>query len=236
MLQVDMSASTRESFGKGAMRRLRVSGNTPAVLYGNDKDVMALQLETAPFLKTLFQINRKNAVVNLSINGDDTRHVMMKEIQTDPVDDSLIHADFFEINLQAPKRFTVAIEFEGKAKGEDLGGQLVVHNSLIILEGMPLDIPDVITVDVSDLDMRESILFSDVKLPENVTIVTDGSGLCVEVISARAAAAAASAADAAAAAAADADAAAVAEAAAGEGAVVAEAADVSADDSTETES
>lgn len=236
MLQVDMSASTRESFGKGAMRRLRVSGKTPAVLYGNDKDVMALQLETAPFLKTLFQISRKNAVVNLSINGDDTRHVMMKEIQTDPVNDSLIHADFFEINLQAPKRFTVAIEFEGKAKGEDLGGELVVHNSLIEVEGAPLDIPDVITVDVSGLDTRESMLFSDLKLPENVTIVADGSELCVEVISARAAAAAHAAESAAMEAAEAADEVAVAEAAAGETAVVAETVEASADASTETES
>ena len=56
MLQVDVTASKRDSFGKCAMRRLRVSGNTPAVLYGNDKDVMPLQLETTPFLKSLFQI------------------------------------------------------------------------------------------------------------------------------------------------------------------------------------
>ncbi len=190
MIQVDMSASTRENFGKGAMRRLRVSGNTPAVLYGNDKNVMALQLETASFLKTLFQISRKNALVNLSINGSDTRHVMMKEIQTDPVDDSLIHADFFEINLQTPKCFTVALELEGKAKGEDLGGKLIVYSSLVEVEGLPLDIPDVITLDVSDLDIRDTVKVADIKLPENITMITDGSGLCVEVISARAAAAA----------------------------------------------
>ncbi|MCF8055203.1 MAG: 50S ribosomal protein L25 [Desulfocapsa sp.] len=227
MLQVDMSASMRESFGKGAMRRLRVSGKTPAVLYGNDKDVLALQLDTKTFLKNLFKISRKNAVVNLSINGGDTRHVMMKEIQTDPVNDSLIHADFFEINLQAPKRFTVAIEYEGKAKGEDLGGEMVVHNSLIVVEGLPLDIPDVLSVDVSGLNVNESIHYSDIKLSESVTIVTAGSDLCVEVISARAAAAAHAAADAAANAAEAADEAAVAEAAAGESAAIPEVEDAS---------
>ena len=120
MLQVDMSASIRESFGKGAMRRLRVSGNTPAVLYGNDKDVTSLQLETKPFLKTLYQISRKNAVVNLSVDGD-THHVMMREIQTDPVNDSLIHADFFEINLETARTFSVNIELVGKAIGVDRG-------------------------------------------------------------------------------------------------------------------
>jgi len=183
MIQVDISASKRDSFGKCAMRRLRVSGNTPAVLYGNGKDVMALQLETTPFLKSLFQISRKNAIVNLSIIGDDTpRHVMMREIQTDPVDDSLIHADFFEINLQAPSAFTVPIEFVGTAKGTDLGGELVIRKANIQVEGLPLDVPDTFSVDISDLAIGDSIAYSAIGLPDNLKMVSDASALCVEVV------------------------------------------------------
>lgn len=204
MLQVDMSASVRESFGKGAMRRLRVSGNTPAVLYGNDKDVTSLQLETKSFLKNLYQISRKNAVVNLSVDGD-TRHVMMREVQTDPVTDSLIHADFFEINLDTPRTFSVKIEFVGKPIGVDRGGEMVTHNTVISLEGAPLDIPDVVSVDVSGIDAGETILFSNIELPANTKMVSNGDILCVEVISAKAAAALAAAGEAADAAAAEAD-------------------------------
>jgi len=214
MLQVDMSASIRESFGKGAMRRLRVSGNTPAVLYGNDKAVTSLQLETKPFLRTLYQISRKNAVVNLSVDGD-TRHVMMREIQTDPVDDSLIHADFLEINLETARTFSVNIKLVGKAIGVDRGGVLVTHTTVIKIEGAPLDIPDTLTVDVSDLDTGESILFSNVEMPANTKMISDGDIVCVEVISAKAAAALAAAGDAADAAAAEADEAAAAAAADG---------------------
>jgi len=184
MLQVDVSASTRDSFGKCAMRRLRVSGNTPAVLYGNDKDTVALQIETKPLLKSLFQINRKNAIVNLSINGGDTRHVMMREIQTDPVDDSLIHADFFEVNLQAPTTFIVPIEFTGTAKGSDLGGVLICHNSTIQVEGLPLEVPDNVSVDISDLAIGDSIAYSVVELPANVKMLSNASDLCVAVVDA----------------------------------------------------
>ncbi len=214
MLQVDMSASIRESFGKGAMRRLRVSGNTPAVLYGNDKDVTSLQLDTKPFLKTLYQISRKNAVIKLSIDGD-TRHVMMREIQTDPVTDSLIHADFLEINLDTARMFSVKLEITGTAIGVDRGGELVPHCLVIDVEGAPLDVPDTITVDVTNLDAGESILFSDITMPGSVKMVSDGNEICVEVISAKAAAALAAAGDAAEAAAAEADEAAVAAAADG---------------------
>ncbi len=182
MLQVDMSASKRESSGKGAMRRLRVSGNTPAVLYGNNNEVYSLQLETAPFLKSLFQINRKNAVVNLSINGENTRHVLVREIQTDPVHDTLIHADFYEIDVMKARRFTVPVELTGKAKGLEFGGEMVTHKAAVELEGAPLDIPDVVKVDVSDLDIGDSICFSEMGIPANVKMVADGSSLCVEVI------------------------------------------------------
>jgi large subunit ribosomal protein L25 len=184
MFQVDVTASKRENFGKCAMRRLRVDGNTPAVLYGNDKDVMALQLETAPFLKSLFQISRKNAVVNLSIDGGDTRHVMMKEIQTDPVDDSLIHADFFEIDLQTPKSFAVPIELTGTAKGTDLGGVLTVHNPTIQVEGLPLEIPDNFSVDISDLGIGDSIAYSAIEVSGNVKMISDASNLFVEITTA----------------------------------------------------
>ncbi len=182
MIQVDMSASKREKFGKCAMRRLRVSGNTPAVLYGNKKDPLALQLETGAFLKTLFQISRKNAVVNLAINGDETRHVMMREIQTDPVDDSLIHADFLEIDLDVVKPFTVNVILEGMAKGVGLGGELVVHASAMKIEGAPLDIPDTVTVDISGLDIGDSVKFSDIKLADNLKMLSSTEAVCVEVV------------------------------------------------------
>lgn len=235
MLQVDMSASRRESFGKGAMRRLRVSGNTPAVLYGNDKDVLSLQLETKPFLKTLYQISRKNAVVTLSINDDDTRHVMVREIQTDPVTDSLVHADFLEINLDTTRKFSVVVELTGKAKGVDGGGELVTHNLSAVLEGRPMDIPDVLVVDVSALESDQNIQFSDIQMPANVTLASDGNIVCVEVISAKAAAALAAAGEAADAAAAEADEASAAEAADG-GAETADVAVVGGEEDSEAES
>lgn len=184
MFQVDVAASKRENFGKCAMRRLRGDGNTPAVLYGNNKDVMALQLETVPFVKSLFQISRKNAIVNLSIDGGDTRHVMMKEIQTDPVDDSLVHADFFEIDLQTPKSFAVPIELTGTAKGTDLGGELTIHNSTVQVEGLPLEIPDTVSVDISDLAIGDSIAYSAIEFSGNVTMLSDASDIFVEITTA----------------------------------------------------
>src|SRR5665647_3138869 len=89
MLQQEMSASVRKDFGKGAMRRLRMAGKTPGIIYGTGREPVALQFETLPLVKQLLKIRRRNAVITLNIEGDSSRHVLIKELQTDPVRDTL---------------------------------------------------------------------------------------------------------------------------------------------------
>ena len=123
MLQFDIDAKTRSTFGKGAARQLRRSGKTPAVLYGAGNQNLPLELETKPFTKTLLTIQAQNAVISLKIlDSKDKRvhHVMVKEVQVDPVKDSLVHADFYEIDIEKPLTLSVPLKFTGKAM-EGLG-------------------------------------------------------------------------------------------------------------------
>ncbi len=189
MLQVDITARVRKSFGKGAARTLRMSGWTPANLYGPNLEPMALELETKPFMKALLSIHRKNAVINLDIDEDgkiSKRHVITKEIQTDPVQDSLVHADFYEISLEKPITLSVPIKYTGKAKGVDLGGDLHTHIHRLHLKGKVLDLPDYVQIDVSPLGVGESLTCKDIKLPENVLLQEKESTVCVAVTGAAA--------------------------------------------------
>lgn len=182
MLQQEMSASVRKDFGKGAMRRLRMAGNTPAVLYGIGREALALQLETLPLVKKLLKIQRRNAVITLNVEGDSSRHVLIKELQTDPVRDTLIHADFYEIHLDMPRRFTVDLVVTGTAKGVDIGGILEVVSRSVIVEGNPLDVPDTIEVDVTDLAIGDNFLVSNLALPGNITMITSADAVCVTIL------------------------------------------------------
>jgi len=176
-----MSAVIRKDFGKGPMRQLRIAGNTPAVLYGSGREVLALQLETLPLVKQLLKLQRRNAVITLNIEGDSSRHVLIKEIQTDPVRDTLIHADFYEIDLNKPRKFTVDLVIKGSAKGIDLGGILEVAANRVDVEGNPLDIPDNIEVDVTDLAIGDSFLVSNLQLPGNIKMLTSADTVCVTI-------------------------------------------------------
>lgn len=181
MLQQEMTASIRKDFGKGAMRRLRMAGNTPAVVYGAGRESLTLQLETLPLVKQLLKIQRRNAVITLNIEGDSPRHVLIKELQTDPVRDTLIHADFYEIPLDKARQFTVDLVVSGAAKGVDLGGIMEIVSRKVVVEGNPLDIPDTIGVDVTDLAIGDNFLVSALALPDNVKMVTPADAICVTI-------------------------------------------------------
>jgi large subunit ribosomal protein L25 len=182
MLQQEMTASVRKDFGKGAMRRLRMAGKTPGIIYGTGREPVALQFETLPLVKQLLKIRRRNAVITLNIEGDSSRNVLIKELQTDPVRDTLIHADFYEIPLDKPRRFTVDLVVTGAAKGVDVGGILEVVSKKVVVEGNPLDIPDTMEVDVTDLAIGDDYLVSNLALPANIEMITSADAVCVSII------------------------------------------------------
>lgn len=184
MLQLEINASIRKSFGKGAARTLRTKGQTPAVVYGRESEPLALQLESRPLSKALLGVHRQNYVVNLNINdgvSTSTRSVITKEIQSDPVTDAIVHADFYEISLDSPMTFTVPVRITGKAKGVDMGGELHVGLTKISMRGKALDIPDFVEIDVTGLGLGDSLSSKDISIPEGVALVGDGDAVLVSV-------------------------------------------------------
>ncbi len=181
MLQYDLSAQVRNKFGKGANRCLRSSGATPAVLYGSHIEPVHLQFNCKDLTHTLLQMQRRNAIFNLDVDGV-KRHVMVKEIQTKPVDDSLLHVDFHEIKLDASIVLEVPVKFSGKAKGVDLGGELHIGLPSVTLQGQPLDIPDFIEVDISALNIGDQIICDSLTIPANIEIKNDKDAVCIAVV------------------------------------------------------
>jgi len=187
MLQYEMAANVRGKFGKGAARTLRAAGKTPAVVYGPKLEPTALELETKPFTKTLIDIQRRNAVINLNIEGGSdkaSRQVMIKELQVDPIDNSLIHADFYEISLEKPMTLIVPLKYIGKAKGVDMGGDLEVSVTELPVSGRVMDIPDQIEVDITSLGIGERLTAKDLTVPANITLQVKGDMACVAVMAA----------------------------------------------------
>ena len=185
MLQVEMDASVRKVKGKGAMRQLRSKGLTPAVVYGADAEALPVELETQPLYQKLLSIYRRNAVVTLKLDDGSTKYVLVQDIQTDPIKDTLVHADFLEIDVDKPRVFNVAIRFTGDAVGVDLGGVLNVVQETVAVEAAPLDIPDIFEVDITNLNIGDSIKIETIEIPDNLKLISDPESTCISIVSAK---------------------------------------------------
>lgn len=181
MIQVEMSAAVRTSSGKGAMRRLRSAGKTPAIVYGKGAAALPLELDSKSLMHQLLEIYHYNAVVTLKIDGQNDRHVLVGEVQTDPIRDTLVHADFCEIDIKKPRRFDVPVVFTGIAKGVDLGGEMFIEKESVTLEGLPLDIPNECSLDVTELKIGDFLNLGNIVLPESLKLISDASTVCVKV-------------------------------------------------------
>jgi len=186
-----MTASIRQNFGKGANHRLRQSGYAPAILYGQKSEPVALSMDAKVLTKALLRLHGHNAVISLDIEGEKGKkkhHVLIKDIQTDPITDSVLHVDFFEIDLDKEIILDVPVSYTGTAKGVDLGGILNIMAHTIKIKGMPLAIPDEIPVDVTPLELTShGITCGDLAIPENVSLEEEPDKVCVSVVAPKAA-------------------------------------------------
>ena len=185
MIQVDIPAAARTVFGKGESRCLRMDKKTPAVLYSKGEEALALQFDETILYKDLLFIHGRNAVVTLDIEGDSAgkRHVLVREIQKDPVQEKVLHVDFQEINLDVSRKFNVDLRLTGVAKGVDMGGDLTVSKYSVTLRGCPMDIPDEIVADITPLERGgQGLTCGDLTIPDKVEMLDNADIVCAAVI------------------------------------------------------
>jgi large subunit ribosomal protein L25 len=187
-MDATLKAEKREGRGKNEARRLRASGRIPAVLYGAEKGT-AVEIAVDPknLLRILHGEAGVNTLIGLQLDGGNTR-VLVKEYQLDPIDHELLHADFYQVAMDKTITVTVPVVLKGEAKGvKQQGGIVDFVNREIEIEVLPADIPENITVDVSELMLHEGIRVRDLKIEgAKWTSLSDADMMIVHVVPLRA--------------------------------------------------
>ncbi len=169
---VTLTAERREGRGKGAARKLRRDGMIPAVLYGHGRDTESLAIGQAEFDKVLQGGARASTVIDLALGTASVR-ALIREIQRHPTRKNVTHVDFYEIHAGEKLRLDVPLELVGSPDGvRNAGGVLEQFRREIEIEVLPRDIPERITVDVTDLRVGSSLHVSDLSVP-NARILSD---------------------------------------------------------------
>jgi large subunit ribosomal protein L25 len=176
-----IKAEKRDIFGKNASRRLRREGMIPAILYGADALNVPLTLKKQDVFMILRSDTGENTVFQVSFDSE-SRDVMIKELQRDPVTDEILHADFVHIAMDKAIRVSVSLVSVGEAVGvKTEGGFVDFVTREVEIECLPKDIPEQIEIDISGLHLRQSFKAGEITLPEGVELITSPDTILVMI-------------------------------------------------------
>jgi len=169
--QVKLKAEPRTNVGRSAVRKLRARGLIPAVMYGGHNKPQPLQVTARDINAMMSQASGENVLVELEIVGEGSgRTALVQEVQHAPVGGDIRHVDFHAISMDEMIQAEVPLEATGTAVGvKTFGGLLEQSLRALAIECLPANLPDRITVDISQLNIGDSIHVRDIQFPQGVT-------------------------------------------------------------------
>jgi large subunit ribosomal protein L25 len=178
----------RDGRGKNEARRLRAAGRIPGVVYGAKKDDKApegvpVAVDPKELLRILHSDSGANTLIKLKVDGGAQAQVMVKEYQLDPITHQLLHADFYQLAMDKAIVVTVPVHVTGTPQGvKQQGGLLDFVTREIQVECLPSDIPENISIDVSELMLHQAVRLKDVAANPKLKFVTDAETMLVHVV------------------------------------------------------
>jgi large subunit ribosomal protein L25 len=191
MQSIKLSAQKREEFGKKGAKAMRRAERIPAVVYGQGEPIN-FSLAVADVKPLIY--TPASYIVELDIEGR-TETAVMREVQFHPVREEILHMDFYRVSATKPVTIDVPVRLTGSSEGVKMGGKLVQNKRKLAVSGMLKDLPDELTVDITELGIGKTIFVGDLKY-DNLRLLTPSSTAVCAIRVTRAAAAAAAAAEA----------------------------------------
>ncbi len=166
--EVILQAKTRTATGKGAARSLRRQGQVPAVIYGHDRRAESLVVDDMALDKMLAGISAASTIVEVAVDGRAPVKVLIREIQRDPLRPAdVLHLDFFEVRADEKITLEIPVRLNGVPEGvRNFGGILEQALHTLEIEVYPADIPERVDVDVTALNIGQSLFVREVSIPK----------------------------------------------------------------------
>jgi large subunit ribosomal protein L25 len=179
--QVALAARPRAGSGKGEARALRRRGRVPAVAYGAGLDATPVSVDALELYHALHTEAGSNAIIQLDIEGD-THLALARELQRHPVRRDVLHVDFVTVSRTVKVTVEVPLVLQGEAPGVAEGGVAEQANYALHIEVLPLEVPDHIVVDISELNVGDVKRVADLTLPGGVTVLDDPDTPIVSIV------------------------------------------------------
>lgn len=187
MHQLSLAARVRENTGKGAARKLRKNKQLPAIFYGPGTESIMLTVDYPELTRITKQGKGENIILDLQIksdHGEEIRKTMLKDLMVDPVNGAYLHADFYEISMDKEITVDIPVILVNTPIGVTAGGGFLQHiRREITVSCLPDSLIDSFDIDVSEMNVGDTVHIRDIEFPEGITCSEEGH-LTVVVVSA----------------------------------------------------
>jgi large subunit ribosomal protein L25 len=182
---LELTATKRTSAGNSPSRALRREGNIPAVLYGPGSESVSLSISSLDLERALKMTSASQIIFNMTVQNaqSGSRTAMIKELQIHPMSRKFIHVDFYEISKDRKITVNVPVAVKGKSKGIEDGGMLQIIEREIEVLCLPFEVPESIQIDITDLEIGDSIHVKDLKIDGNLEIPADTNYTILTILS-----------------------------------------------------
>lgn len=186
-MEAVLEAVRRDTFGRNNAGRLRRQGRIPAVVYGGVAGkAESVSVDPKELLRILHSESGENTIITFKLDGGDTR-VVVKDYLLDPVKHELLHADFYRIAMDQVLTVTVQVQLVGDAKAAKAqGGTVDFVQREVVLQALPADIPEHISIDVTNMGLHDSVRVRDLDTGGKWTAVSDADMMIVHIVPPRA--------------------------------------------------
>ncbi len=178
-----LKANERTDLQHSSLKRLRAEGNIPAVVYGRNQESQSVYVDSVDFLKTIREVGR-NGIISLDVGGN-TTDVMLSDYQEDSIKRDILHADFIAVDMGSEITATVRLNLTGEAAGVKDGGVLQQPVHEISVTATPGNIPAAVELDVTNLQVGETLMVADLKTNNNYQINDDESLVLASILAPR---------------------------------------------------
>ena len=182
MERVKLEVRLREGRGSKDAKAMREAGDIPGVIYSQQSETEAIAINARMLRQAVG--HGMHTIFDVTVDGKKSRPALIKEFQLDPVRDRVIHVDLHEIRLDQKINTAIPVHLEGHAEGVNMGGALSQPTHELHVEALPADLIDAISVDVSALEIGQSIRLSDITAPAGITFTDDPEGTVLATIAA----------------------------------------------------
>lgn len=186
MEDTKLIAKKRALEGSSNARRLRNTGTLPAIIYGDEKDAVSVEIDTHDFEQILHHSASESVIIDVELEGEGSVSVLVKDVQHHPVTSDLLHVDMMRVAANKPIQVDVILELVGEAAGVKAGGSLEHIMHTIGIECLPGDLVESFEVDVAELEIGDQLTVGDLTLGSQFSLLVDEDAIVAGVAAPRA--------------------------------------------------